>query len=457
MVKNLLQLVLAIITAIGLVSCASKAPPMVSVLPPEPARIAISMPDLPTGEAQCLSEPNASDANKTDIVWMAPSIWPDLATVVTAFETQYPQIHVELYPVDPENYFETSRQYLAGGCETPDLLNIKVELSAYYAAYQWLAPFWNEFTFDQKEDWIQALRKSGRYAQEQYSVPFSTSTSLIFYNQELFTQSGVKPPGEKERWTWEKVIKAAQKLTRDENQDSTPETWGFAWEANTIQQLIPLAESLGGSAIDPDGMTVAGVIDSQPWLDAFTFYGKVFNEWKAAPKDEAFQSVDAFMAGRLAMLVGSAELIDRFNKVDFSWGVARYPYFEKGKVVIPTGDWQLGVNAKSAHQEAAMTLVTWLATRPGGETLWRTGNIALPAEKTVLGLFATAAELAAPPDSFWKLAASEALVFTLPGPVTPFHPAYEKCLQEAIQKIRAGANPQAALSEAIQKLATEMK
>jgi len=104
-----------------------------------------------------------------------------------------------------------------------------------------------------------------------------------------------------------------------------------------------------------------------------------------------------------------------------------------------------------------MTLLIWLTTTPGGTALWNTDNIGLPAEKSVLGLFADAPELAEPPQSYWKLAASEALVFTLPGPITPFYATYDQHLEEAFQQIRLGGDVQSTLNDCAQQLAAEMK
>ncbi len=253
------------------------------------------------------------------------------------------------------------------------------------------------------------------------------------------------------------MIQAAQKLTVDENNDGTPDVWGLAWEDNAPSRLFPLAGSLGGAAIGEDGITVKGVIDSPAWVEAFTFYGKVFNEWKVASNDDSFQAVEAFKQGKVAILVGGAGLIDEFGKVDFSWGVGRYPYFEKGTLVLPTGDWQLAVNAASGHPQEAMTLQLWLTSTPGGTALWSSGSIDLPPQKTVLGTFAAASSLAEPPQVYWKLAASEALVYTLPGPITPFYAAYDQRLEEAFREIRLGADAQSTLSEAANLLAEEMK
>ncbi len=457
MLRKHVLLGLIMITAIVLAGCGAKGPATVAVLPHEPVPIPIDMPALAVTDAQCPPGPAETDPSTITLAWMAPGDWPNLDAVVTDFEKQYPHIHVNVFPVDPASYFETSRQTLANGCTSPDLLNIRVELSPYYAAYGWLASLWNQYTFDQKEDWIQALRKSGRYSQELYSAPFSTSTSLLFFNRDLFSKAGVKLPADNERWTWEQVIQAAQTLTIDENKDGLPEVWGLAWQDHTPHQLLPLAESLGGSAIGEDGLTVAGLIDAPAWVEAFTFYSKVFNEWKVSPKEENFQAAEAFKRGKLAILVGNAELINQFAQADFEWSVGRYPYFKKGVLVLPTGDWQLAVNAKSPHPQQAMTLLTWLTTTPGGRALWSSGSINLPAEKTTLGMFLSAPELAEAPQAYWKLAASEALVFTLPGPITPFYSVYDQHLEQAFEEIRLGADVQTTLSETAQQLAEAMK
>jgi len=56
---------------------------------------------------------------------------------------------------------------------------------------------------------IQALRKSGRYVREQYSAPFDTSVSLLFYNNDLLTAAGVTPPvaGERCLERWQMLLK----------------------------------------------------------------------------------------------------------------------------------------------------------------------------------------------------------------------------------------------------------
>ena len=451
--------ILAMITIImmGLSACKPKTLPTVSLQPEEPIPLAVSMPPLSITIEPCPSLGSTADLGKERIVWMVPDSFQNLDAVVDAFETSYPQIVVDLYVVNAADYFTTSQQLFAAGCAAPDIFNVQVELSPYHAAYGWLTSLWNEYTFDEKEDWIQALRKSGRYAQELYSAPFSTTTGLLFYNADLFNIAGVEPPTENINWTWEKVAATAQELTRDANTDGIPETWGFAWADNSVHTLLPLVQSLGGQPLGNDGMTVTGFIDTKPWVEALTYYSNVFNVWKTAPAEASYSAIDSFLSGQLAMVVGDATLIDTFNTADFSWGVSGYPYFKKGLLILPTGEWQLGLNPNSTHHDSAVTLLKWLTTKAGGNVLWKNQVVTLPAEKTVLGYFNASPRYSGAPNSYWKTAAKEALVFTLPGAITPFYSVYDEKLQEAFLQIRQGADPQAVLSQTAVSLQDAMK
>ena len=454
---RILILGLVILLVMGLAGCKPKGPPTVAYLPLEYIPEPVSMPELPASTVAC-PPPAAPNSGKSfNLTWMVPDSIPNLDAVISTFESQNPQIQVTLLPISVENYFTASTGVLAAGCTTPDVLNLKVENSAYYSAYGWLTSLWNQFTFDEKEDWIQALRKSGRYAREQYSAPFDTSVSLLFYNGDLLSGAGVTPPEAGERWTWEKVADAAEKLTRDENQDGNPEVWGFAWAGSTAHDFVSLPQSLGGEAIGLDGVTVKGVIDTSAWQEAFTFYSKIFNERKVSPIDESFNPEEAFLDGKLALLVANAEDIERFASAAFSWGVSPYPYFQKGKLVVPTGNWQIGVNAHSTQRDAVMILVHWLTFKVGGEVLWREGSVSLPPEKNVLNLFAVEPTMGITPESYWKIAATEALIFTLPGPITPYYQVYNEQLQNALRELRAGADPKETLTNLADTLAELMK
>ena len=105
----------------------------------------------------------------------------------------------------------------------------------------------------------------------------------------------------------------AQKLTQDTDGDGVTDIWGFTWEqTNRIYQLQAMEESLGGQAIGDDGLTVEGVINSQPWVDAYTYYSKAFNEWKFAPPSDV-DAPELFAQGKLAMMIAGPWQIQRYS------------------------------------------------------------------------------------------------------------------------------------------------
>jgi ABC-type glycerol-3-phosphate transport system substrate-binding protein len=417
----------------------------------------------PASETAAMPETEAAEAGpeepeKVKITWLTLD-WPTEGPVA-AFETENPDIEVEVEAVGFNELFEQIQIRLAAGSETPDVISVDVPLVASYGLRGWLLPLDDLFTGEEKADWVEASLEAGKYDGKLLAAPISTSTQLLFYNRNLLEQAGITPPGPDERLTWEQVADMAQQLNIDENADGTPEVWGFIWEQMIrIYQLQPMPMSLGAPAIGPDGLTVRGVVDSEEWVEAFTFYWKAFNEWQFAPQGDVFWPPDIFETGNLAMFVGGPWNIRRFAEadLDFEWGVSRHPYFEGGEIVTPTGSWHIGVNANSQNQEAAMRFVHWISTGKGAEIWWRQGSGDFPAQKSVLELFKTDAEFDELPLLYMRTAADEATVNPQPRPVTPGYLEYEQILQDVFQDIRNGADPREALQTGVDRIEREMQ
>jgi multiple sugar transport system substrate-binding protein len=219
--------------------------------------------------------------------------------------------------------------------------------------------------------------------------------------------------------------------------------------------------SLGGKAIGDDGLTVRGVIDSEPWIEAFTYYWKAFNEWKFAPTgDVGWPSDTLFRTGKLGLeIMGSWNIgqnAEMDPPLDFEWGVSRHPYFENGIVVTPTGSWHVGVNAAADQPDAAMRLVRWLSTTRGNELLWRYGPHDMPALKSVLNIFQTDPEFDDPPMSYERVAADEAKQNPQGRAVTPGYLEYEEILGDTFEDMRNGADVSEALGTAVDRIEAEM-
>lgn len=394
----------------------------------------------------------------TTITWLSLG-WP-VDDVIAEFEAQNPDINVEAEQVGFNDLFAQIQVRLGARSPLPDVISVDVPLVSAYAFRNWLLPLDPAFTGDEVEDWLPAAVNAGSYEGTLYAAPVSTSTQLLFYNSGCFERAGLMPPGADDRLTWEEIAEIAQQMTFDDDGDGTPDVWGFIWEQMVrIYQLQALPESLGGAAIGEDGLTVDGVINSQEWIDAFTYYYNMFNVWNAAPQGEEFWPADIFETGNICMFVGGPWNIPRFANnadLDIEWGVSRHPYFADGVPATPTGSWHIGVNANTENRDAATRFVHWLSTGEGAEMWWRDGSGDFPAQQSVLALFATEAEFDALPMSYMRTAADEATVNPRPRAVTVGFLEYEQILQNIFQDIRNGADVEESLNLAVQRIESEM-
>ena len=398
----------------------------------------------------------AQDA--TTITWLTLD-WP-VDDVIAEFEAQNPDIHVEAEQVGFNDLFAQIQVRLGARSSVPDVISVDVPLVSAYAFRNWLLPLDPVFTGDEVEDWLPAAVDAGSFEGTLYAAPVSTSTQLLFYNSGCYERAGLMPPGADDRLTWEEIADIAQQMTFDDDGDGTPDVWGFIWEQMVrIYQLQVLPESLGGAAIGEDGLTVDGVINSQEWIDAFTYYYDMFNVLNVAPQGEEFWPADIFETGNICMFVGGPWNIPRFaNNADLEieWGVSRHPYFADGVPATPTGSWHIGVNANTENRDAATRFVHWLSTGEGAEKWWRDGSGDFPAQQSVLALFATEAEFDALPMSYLRTAADEATVNPRPRAVTVGFLEYEQILQNTFQDIRNGADVAESLNLAVQRIESEM-
>jgi len=393
----------------------------------------------------------------TEVTWLTLD-W-NAEQVVEAFEAEHPDIDIVLEQVPFNSLFEQIQVRLTSGSQDPDVISVDVPLVAGYGLRGWLLPLDAIFDEDERADWLESSLNAGTYNGELLAAPISTSTQVLIYNADIFEQAGLTPPGPDDRLTYEEIAELAQQLTLDQDGDGTTDVWGFAWEqTNRIYQLQHLPVSLGGESIGEDGLTVDGIINSEEWVEAFTYYSDIFNELAVGPQEDTVPVPDLFQAGNLAMMVAGPWQINGLIREDvpFEWGVSRHPYFEDGEIATPTGSWHIGVNVNTDVRDAATTFVNWISTGEGAELWWREGSGDFPAQQSVLDLFQTDAQFEEPPFSFIRIAAAEAAMNPVPRPVSPGFLEYEQILQNAFTDIRTGTPVEEALNTAVDRIESEM-
>jgi ABC-type glycerol-3-phosphate transport system substrate-binding protein len=397
-----------------------------------------------------LAMPNIARAQQTTlkVVWMG---WPDghVLPLMAEFEKRNPTIKLAVERMPFQQIFQALEVRLNARNADPDIYIVDSPLTASYASRGHLMEL--DSIIDRKRFAPSGLAAAS-YNGKIYSAPFGSSMQVLFYNKAMFNAAGIAPPSADPaaRWTWEQVVEAGRKMAKP-----SENIWGFTFEQQERPyQLLPLGQSLGGTALSQDGFKATGFIDGPAFVEGFTFMQKMYTEAKISPPGQFDPTLtpELFGTGKCAMMVAGTFVFDtlksKFPNLDF--GVAPHPYFAKGKPVTPTGAWHFGVNPRTQQKAAATQFVTdmlsddmnalWFKLRPYVPTL----NAVWDREAASFG------------SDLWKIAKHDVQNTAIPRPATPGFREYEDILRVALRDIQSGAGVQAILTAAAQKIDREV-
>jgi ABC-type glycerol-3-phosphate transport system substrate-binding protein len=397
-----------------------------------------------------LAMPNIARAQQTTlkVVWMG---WPDgqVLPLMAEFEKRNPTIKIALERMPFQQIFQALEVRLNARNGDPDIYIVDSPLTASYASRGHLMAL--DSIIDKKRfapSGIAAASYDGKI----YSAPFGSSMQVLFYNKEMFKAAGIVPPSADPaaRWTWEQVVDAGRKMAKPADN-----IWGFTFEQQERPyQLLPMGQSLGGTALSPDGFKSTGFIDGPGFVEGFTFMQKMYTEAKISPPGQFDPTLtpELFGAGKCAMMVAGTFVFDtlknKFPNLDF--GVAPHPYFAKGKPVTPTGAWHFGVNARTQQKAAATQFVTDMLS-DDMNVLWFKLRPYVPTLNAVWDKEASAFT-----SDLWKIAKYDVQNTAIPRPATPGFREYEDILRVALRDIQSGAGVQSILTAAAQKIDREV-
>jgi multiple sugar transport system substrate-binding protein len=246
--------------------------------------------------------------NLTFVFWnWGPEARPGWESIIKEFNIEYPDIQVELLPVEGANwgeYLSGTATTIAGGAE-PDVMWVATEgvrllvslglaLQLDDLIEQDKAEL-EDFLADVEPVMLEAFKVDGK----QYLLPYSWNNMVIYYNTKSFEEAGLEPPSA--TWTRDDFLKTAQALTVDEDNDGTPDKYGFAWSNDGLfLSAMPWVFANGSNILNAD-YTQSQVTDPAV-LDALQFMQDMIYVHKVAPAPSAGSDIfNLFQAGRIAM------------------------------------------------------------------------------------------------------------------------------------------------------------
>lgn len=396
----------------------------------------------------------AAAAATVTVTYLATQGGAVIGPIIKSFEKEHPNIKIVRQELPFDQLFQQIQVRLASGSATPDIIDVDAPVVAAYAVQGFLASLDSYFSKADLAQFIPATLNTGYYYNHLLAPPLNSSSQVLYYNKDLLTKAGIPfPPNDvTKRLTWEQVAADARKA--QVKSGSQVSAWGLVIDQiDRPYQLLPLPESLGGQPISKDGLHVQGIINSTPWIDAFTFYYNLFNTWGISPKSVIdTQTAGLFSSGHAAFFWGGPWNVTTFAPAKgLNWGFAPTPYFAKGKPVTPNDSWHLGVNRRSPHVAEAAAFIHYITVGAGQDT-WAAQVNQTPSLKRTASIIATDPKYGTFPGNILRLTAYEAVHTAIPRPITPGFSEYQDILAQAFNNIRTGQAPKAALDTAASQI-----
>src|SRR5690554_4761764 len=311
--------------------------------------------------------------------WGTPEQLRGTEEMIASFAQENPSIEVEVEVAAWGEYWTKLQVQTAGGV-APDVFLINAPSFVDYMRRGMLldlTPFIEEDKFSMSgypETLVQLYQDPESGAQ--YGMPRDFDTIAMFYNKKLFDEAGVSYPTDD--WTYDDMIEAAEKLTKDTNNDGRLDQWGIL-ASSALQQMVgPVIWANGGEVFNED--LTECLLEQPAAEEAIQQIYDWVNEKHIAPTPAQAESLGwaAFATGKLAMSFDGPFMIALYQDVEsFQWDVAPLPIGSAGRATTLHGLANV-VFSETKHPEAAWKLAKYLS-QDNAQKYLADNNIAIPA------------------------------------------------------------------------------
>ena len=274
----------------------------------------------------------------------------DMNALMASFEKDNPDTKINLVTAPFDSYFTKLQTDIAAG-SAPDAFDLNYENFVSFASKNALLALPN--TLAPANTFYPAALNAFKYQGQQYALPISFSTVVLFYNKDLFDKAGVKYPTS--AWKWQDVLNAAQKIN-----NPAQRVYGV-YQPVQFWEFYKVAQQAGGGL--KIGSTVE--IDTPANRRALHYLVDRILVSKVTPTAAQMSGVaseDMFLNGQLGMLVSGVWMFDKFSKAPFKWDIAVEPGGTKKATHFFSN--AVAVSRTSKNAAAAEKWVKFLSSSP---------------------------------------------------------------------------------------------
>ncbi len=294
-----------------------------------------------------------------------------LAAMIEAFETENPDIKVNVETLGYDDYF-TQLAIRVAGNQAPDVYELNIENFKAYADKGALSEI--DTTKIDVSQVHETTLEAFQIGSKQYGLPTKFSNVVLIYNKDLFDEAGIDYPTND--WTWDEELEAAQAIRA-----LGDGIFGVSRPIQTHEFYKTVVQN-GGSMMNVDQTEFT--LNSVENIEALGMMIDRINETNVTPNAEQLGGMgdwDLFLSGRLGMIVTGIWAFSTFaDEADFDWDIVVEPGI-KTKATHFFSD-AVVVSSKSKQQEAGAKFAAFLSGSEEAALLRADANWDLPVALT---------------------------------------------------------------------------
>jgi multiple sugar transport system substrate-binding protein len=308
----------------------------------------------------------AADVSGQLTVWSMGNEGTKLKTLADAFTKQYPNVKVNITPVDWGQAVTKLQTAMAGGT-TPDVSQMGTDMMGQFGANGAFDPVPPDID---PNAFYQSAWNTNMVGGAAVGVPWYVETRLLYYRKDIAEKAGITSAPA----TWDD-LKAMAKAMKEKGGAK----WGIGLGTKNWQEYFPFLWSNGGDVADASGNPT---LNSPQAVEALTYYESFFQEGltpKSVP--EGFDITPAFVKGDTPMFFSGPWHLGLIKDAggagfDDKWAVAPMP--KKVTATSFVGGSNMVVFSASKNKPAAWAFVKFTAD-PKTQALWYKTVTDLPA------------------------------------------------------------------------------
>jgi len=300
-----------------------------------------------SGESTGSSNNNGDQVELTFMYWGSNMEKQAIQKMIDSFNKSHPDIKVVGQHVAGD--YNTKVNTLMASNELPDVAYLGTSLAKKWAQEGKIMDL-TDYQ-DQYPALKERVAQSYLYYEPGKNVGNTTASEIemMFYNKSLFEEDGVEVPPSKaeDAWTWDELIKTAQKLTKDskgrtaDESDFNPKEimqYGIS-VPSTFNGWLPMVLSNGGDIVNEEGTELT--LNTPEAKEVFQNIHDLIYKYHVAPTPVQMENMPAtsvsLQTKKVAMAIdGQWALLDIAGSgVDF--GVAVLPKFDEPKTIFLSG------------------------------------------------------------------------------------------------------------------------